>query len=98
MLFCLYFDHRTKRRASGSSLLVLSSSLVALVLLQQNDENATEHRNQVKEQVHRVFDAIGRSGAVLLHNHLCVEQHKASHRDETNVQLSLRNESMQMGQ
>lgn len=58
-------------------------------LLRQNDQQTTENWGQVKEEIQRVLDAVGRASPTFLHDDLCVVQNESAHNEQTKVQMCL---------
>lgn len=70
-------------------LIVSLLALIVLLLLGQDHQQTAEDSDHVVEQIQRVGDAIVASEAVLLHDHLGVEQDESAHHGQADVQVEL---------
>ena len=55
----------------------------------QDDQQAAEDIDKVQEEVYGVPDVVITAAVELLHNELCVKQHKPTEEQQTKVQLKL---------
>ena len=72
------------------------SALVVILPLGKNHKQAAENANHIVEQIQRVANEIVAAQAVLLHDHVRVEQDEPGHHDQPEVEGNLKGKGIEV--